>query len=116
MDYVEIDQSWEGSCRVSFEYLILATGTQLSAPSMAPFDDKAPSVSYFKDFQVSIKRANSIAIVGGGAVGVQMALDIKELSPEKKVTVVHSRAQLMPQFHFGLHDIVKQAFTEYGVE
>lgn len=79
-------------------------------------DDKPSSVVYLQKHQADVKKAKSVVIVGGGAVGVQMATDMKELYPEKEITVVQSRDQLMPQFHRGLHEIVKKRFEELGIK
>lgn len=45
-----------------------------------------------------------------------MALDLKELYPEKEVTVVHSRDRLMQNFHPKLHEIISDAFREKGID
>lgn len=44
-----------------------------------------------------------------------MATDIKELYPEKTVTLVHSRQKMMTRFHEGLHNIVKRRCEELGI-
>lgn len=44
-----------------------------------------------------------------------MATDIKELSPEKQVTLVHSRRQLMNAFHEKLSDLVIKRAQELGL-
>lgn len=79
-------------------------------------EEKLPSVQYFKKYQKQVLAASSVVIVGGGAVGVQMATDLKELYPAKKVTVVQSRDRLMPKFHPQFHDLIMQRFAELGVE
>lgn len=61
-------------------------------------------------------RSNKIAIIGGGAVGVQMATDIKELYPEKHVTLIHSRKTIMNRFHPKLSSIIEQRCQELGIE
>lgn len=114
-DHVEINTSWEGSRKIPFDYLVLATGTRLAAPSMMPFDDKAPSVQYLQAYQAQLQHAKHVTIIGGGAVGVQMALDLKELYPTKAVTLVHSRDALMHQFHRDFHSMLKDAFEEQGI-
>lgn len=81
-----------------------------------PFDTKTPSVRYIQDYQNQIKDAGTLTIVGGGAVGVQMALDIKEIYPEKEVTLVHSRDRLMHQYHAKFHEILKEAFDKAGIK
>ncbi|KAJ5359780.1 hypothetical protein N7517_008971 [Penicillium concentricum] len=113
--HIELDREWQGSKVVPFDYIVLATGTRLSKPAAMDDDDKASSVDYLQKHQAGVKRSKSILIVGGGAVGVQMATDLKEYYPEKEVTVVQSRARVMPSFHSGLHDLIKRRFDELGI-
>ncbi|EMR69429.1 putative amid-like nadh protein [Eutypa lata UCREL1] len=113
---VVLDREWQGSKEIPFDYLVVATGTRLQAPGTMEHDDKLASVKYFQAYQERVQNASSIAIVGGGAVGVQMATDLKELYPEKEITLVHSRNQLMPVYHEGLDTIIKERFAELGVK
>ena len=55
-------------------------------------------------------------MTGGGAVGVQMATDIKEIYPQKQVTLVHSRATVMNRFHPHLHTIIEERAKEINVQ
>lgn len=93
----------------------MTTGTRLPAPGSMQHDDKPSSVNYLRSYQESVTKASSIVIVGGGAVGVQMATDLKEFYPDKEITVVHSRKHLMPLYHTKLDEIVKSRFSELGV-
>lgn len=45
-----------------------------------------------------------------------MATDIKELYPEKSVTLIHSRDAVMHNFHRNLHNIIASRCQELGVE
>ncbi|KAE8151567.1 hypothetical protein BDV25DRAFT_152456 [Aspergillus avenaceus] len=114
--HVRLDREWQGSNHVPFDYLVVATGTRLAQPAGMKHDDKLSSVTYLQNHQNDVKRAKSILIVGGGAVGVQMATDMKEYYPDKEITVVQSRPQLMPGFHGELHNVVKQRFDELGIK
>jgi NADH dehydrogenase FAD-containing subunit len=114
--HVELDREWQGSKQIPFDYVVLATGTRLSKPAAMEHDDKLSSVEYLQKHQAGVKAAQSILIVGGGAVGVQMAADVKEYYPEKEVTVVQSRPRVMPNFHPQLHDLVKRRFDELGIK
>jgi NADH dehydrogenase FAD-containing subunit len=114
-DSIDIDRSFEGQQRILFDYLVIATGTRLTPPSMMPSDEKTPSVGFLRDHQTRAQKAKSIVLVGGGAVGVQMALDLKERYPEKDITVVQSRDRVMPQYHSDLHDIVAKSFQDAGI-
>ncbi|OJJ78538.1 uncharacterized protein ASPGLDRAFT_138727 [Aspergillus glaucus CBS 516.65] len=113
--HLQLDREWQGSNQIPFEYLVVATGTRLAQPAGMKHDDKLSSVSYLQKHQADVKRSKSIVIVGGGAVGVQMATDLKEYYPDKEITVVQSRPKLMPQFHEKLHEIIKARFDELGI-
>ncbi len=113
---ITLDRDWNGSRSIPFDYLVAATGTRLPAPGTMASDDKPGSVKYLQTYQQAIQRANSIVVIGGGAVGVQMACDLKEVYPSKKITLVHSRDQVMPVYHPKLSDLIKTRFQELGVE
>lgn len=115
-DHVVLDRPWEGSEQLPFAYLAIATGTRLTPPGSMEAEEKLPSVLYFQDFQKRVLSASSVVIIGGGAVGVQMATDLKELYPDKKVTLVQSRDRVMPKFHPLFHDMIMQRFSELGVD
>lgn len=101
--------------RISYAALALTTGTKLSPPSTLPGSEKLDGTVYLRKHAAQVERSRNIVIIGGGAVGVQMATDIKELFPEKNVTLVHSRPNVMNKFHAGLHDVVKQRCDDLGV-
>lgn len=114
--HVKLDREWQGSNQIPFEYLTVATGATLAEPGSMKYDDKSSSIQYLKSHQQNVKNSKSILIVGGGAVGVQMATDLKEYYPEKEIVVVHSREHLMPLFHPKMHNLIKQRFDELGVK
>ncbi|OQD68739.1 hypothetical protein PENDEC_c031G06450 [Penicillium decumbens] len=113
--HVELDREWQGSRQIPFDFAVLATGTRLSKPAGMEHDDKPSSVDYLQKHQADIKKSRSILIVGGGAVGVQMATDLKEYNPDKNVTVVQSRPRVMPNFHPELHELIQRRFDELGI-
>ncbi|KAI1320244.1 FAD/NAD(P)-binding domain-containing protein [Xylariaceae sp. FL0255] len=115
-DRVILDRDWQGSREIPYDYLVVATGTKLRAPGTMLHDDKPQSVKYLQDYQEGIRKARSVCIIGGGAVGVQMATDLKEIYPEKDVTLVHSREQLMPLYHKQLDEIIKARCEELGIK
>lgn len=113
---LKLDREWNGSCQIPFEYLVIATGTRLAEPAGMKSDDKLSSVAYLQKHQKDVKQAKSILIGGGGAVGVQMATDLKEYYPDKEITLVQSRPRLMPGFHMKLHDLIQERFSELGIK
>lgn len=72
-------------------------------------------MNYLQSHAQKVLKSSKIVIIGGGAVGVQIATDLKELYPEKAVTLVHSRQYVMNQFDSGLHEIVEQRCRELGI-
>lgn len=116
---------------VDFEYCIYALGSSLPPPinvwSTSEESRKKPTHSgiwhgtktegrqYLRDEQDRIRAATSIAIVGGGALGIQYASDIADIYPNKQVTLIHSRHQLLPQFAKWMHDAAARALTELNV-
>ncbi|ETS61384.1 hypothetical protein PaG_04411 [Moesziomyces aphidis] len=119
---LKLDRNHEGADTIEFDYLAIATGTQLRRPWSLPSQHtepakaKAEAVQTLREYQDAVKAAQNIVIVGGGAVGVQVACDIAELYPgTKNVTVLHSRTQLMNKFHPDLHAVVADRFAQRGV-
>ena len=82
---------------------------------------KTKSRQWLRTAHYRIKAATSVLVVGGGALGVreckrptvvtnlpdpsvEFATDIADVYPNKEVTLVHSRDQLLPRFDKWMHD------------
>ncbi|KAJ6532091.1 hypothetical protein B0H19DRAFT_1189951 [Mycena capillaripes] len=97
---------------IPYEYLIMATGT-----GKLPLEPttKAEGVYEKRALQDRMREARDIVVVGGGAFGIQLAFDTKELYPLKNVTLIHSGEHLMPRFHPKLHSIVAARAARIGI-
>lgn len=111
----DVDFQGSRTDTIDYAYLVVATGTKLTAPSTLPGSEKLDGVTYLRKHAETVVKSSNIVLIGAGAVGVQMAADIKELYPEKNVTLVHSRPHVMNRFHTGLDEIVKQRFEDLGI-
>lgn len=100
---------------ISYSFLVIATGTKLTPPSSLPGSEKPDGVTYLQKHAQRVVRSSKIVIIGGGAVGVQIATDIKELYPDKSVTLVHSRKNVMNRFDLKLHDIIEERCRDLGI-
>lgn len=100
---------------VPYSYLVIATGSKLTAPSSLPGSEKLEGTKFLQKHAQTLIRSSNVVIIGAGAVGVQTATDIKELYPDKAVTLVHSRTQVMNRFHHKLDEIVKDRCAELGI-
>ncbi|KAJ7368460.1 FAD/NAD-P-binding domain-containing protein [Mycena albidolilacea] len=98
---------------IPYEYLVLATGTGFVPVSSRT---KTESVAIGKAIQERVRESERVVVVGGGAYGVQLATDAKEHYPSKRVTLIHSREQLMNRFHPELHNVMMKTLDAAGIE
>jgi NADH dehydrogenase FAD-containing subunit len=110
-DFVQLDTGE----RISYNYLAIASGSSQPLPAKVASSNKAEACEELRSVQESIKTADTVAIIGGGAVGVEIATDIKSYYPEKQVTIVHSRPQLLPHFGPRLHDYISEKIANMGI-
>lgn len=101
---------------VSYSYLAIATGATQSPPAKLLANRKEEASEELRVLQAKIEKAERIAVVGGGAVGVQLSADIKSFYGEKKVVLVHSREQLLSNFGVRLHEVVAEKLGKLGVD
>lgn len=105
----------KSGAELEYECLLLATGTSSTLPSKVASTERGGALQELRGMQERIGQAKRIAVVGGGAVGVELASDIKDFFPEKEVALIHSRAQLLPTFGKRLHEYVMGRMKELGV-
>lgn len=103
------------------DYIVYALGSELSdpinlwAPRVHAYNgSKADGVRFLQRAQADIQTAQSVLVVGGGALGVQMAGDIAERYPAKTVTLTHSR-NLLPRFDPWMHEQASRQLEALGV-
>ncbi|KAJ7243177.1 FAD/NAD-P-binding domain-containing protein [Mycena haematopus] len=79
--------------QVPYDILILASG--LSWPDPIAFPDSAEDVkTYLARSHEKFANAGSYLLVGGGAVGCELAGEFKDIWPRKEVTIVHGQRLL----------------------
>ena len=86
--------------RIFFDYLIVATGANYGS-SITP-DDSENDVVARKSSWVAqskkIRKAQSVLVLGGGAVGTELAAEVICHYPGKKITIVDAQDHLVPLF------------------
>ncbi|KAF7907833.1 hypothetical protein EAE99_011903 [Botrytis elliptica] len=102
--------------KLSYEYLVIATGVSQPAPARLSATDKIGGEGELRGYQKAIRACSRIAVVGGGAVGVELATDIKSFLPDKNVTLIHSRDRLLVRFGPQLHEAAYKRLQELGVK
>ncbi|KAI5480888.1 FAD-dependent pyridine nucleotide-disulfide oxidoreductase [Pseudohyphozyma bogoriensis] len=105
---------------IEFEYAVLAMGSEYPAPCR-PINGQSsiPEVSNaLRALQADIARSSSLLVVGGGPVGIEFSGEVSYLYPEKKVTLVHSRASFLDDdgFKKSLGESLLGQLQKMGVE
>lgn len=83
---------------IDYACLILATGSSQQPPAKMIALNRDDACEEMRGIQQSIAQAANVAVVGAGAVGVEIAGDIKTYFPDKNVTLFSSRDAVMPGF------------------
>ncbi|EGV60642.1 hypothetical protein PSN45_001586 [Yamadazyma tenuis] len=86
-----------GQAVVDFDYVILATGRDRNWPTTPKAYTHKSFLREMDDSMVRIDAANTISIVGGGAVGIELAGDLKHFRPHKTINLIHPHASIPPE-------------------
>lgn len=93
------DKVYTKSKTLSFDYLVIAAGSRYTPPIKEQGVISATRAEILSEQHHKIHHAESILIIGGGLVGVELAAEIVDHYPDKKITIVHSRATLIDRNH-----------------
>ncbi|KAK3384829.1 pyridine nucleotide-disulfide oxidoreductase-like protein [Podospora didyma] len=79
-----------------YDFLVAAAGLRRAWPVVPQSLRKKQYLFEAGDhIRAATKAKHGVVIVGGGAVGIEMAAELKLVRPELKVTLVHSRDKLL---------------------
>jgi NADH dehydrogenase FAD-containing subunit len=80
----------------SYDYLLCATGLRREWPTVPQSSTRDDYLKEAGDHIEKVKNAKEgVVVIGGGAVGIEMAAEIKAVEPTQKVTLIHSRDKLL---------------------
>ena len=106
----------EDGRRLEADYVVLATGSSHALPFKQAGGDIEVLKQANRETNEKLLDAKSIAIVGGGAVGIELAGEISHAMPEKKVVLVSSNTTLMPDKPAKLGRSLEAKLRSSGVE
>ena len=85
-----------GGSRISYDFLVVATGSQYPSVGKNTSTTRASRIGYFRQQAAKIKAASSVLVVGGGPVGVEFAAELLDRYPGKQVSLIQHGEQLLP--------------------
>ncbi|KAF4307758.1 putative apoptosis inducing [Botryosphaeria dothidea] len=104
----------------SYDYLVAGSGLKRAWPVVAQSLDRSSYLAEVGAHIESVKDAarEGVVVIGGGAVGIEMAAELKVVYPQLKVTLVHSRYRLLSSEPLpdAFKDRVVEVVRESGVE
>jgi NADH dehydrogenase FAD-containing subunit len=95
--------------------IVVATGSSYASPFKPMGDDVAGMLAASKAAHEQLRSARSVAIVGAGAVGTELAGEIAAAMPGKAVTLVSTASTLFPGYSPRLGRSIEAQLTRMGV-
>lgn len=91
-DYIIVDKE-----KIKFDYLIIASGSRYNTPIKDPLVFVPQRGNEIQEYHDKLEKAKSVAIVGGGLVGVELAAEICCVYEDKEITLIQSEKSLIPR-------------------
>lgn len=106
-----------GETRVAFDYAVIATGSRYADPLVkAEAPNEGEREAELADAHRRLRAARRVVVVGGGAVGVEVAAEIRETLPDKHVTLIHAGARLLETAPGKFPAWAEHALADIGIE
>jgi NADH dehydrogenase FAD-containing subunit len=80
------------STPITFDYLIIALGSSYTLPSRIGPSVRSSALTQYTTVRAAVERANSVLVIGAGAVGTELAAEVATDFPGKKVTLVNAHS------------------------
>ncbi|MFI0406784.1 NAD(P)/FAD-dependent oxidoreductase [Actinomadura sp. 3N508] len=101
--------------RVEADYLVLASGSSYAYPAKPEADSTDAALDDLRRTHKELAGAERVLITGAGPVGLELAGEIKDVWPGKRVTIVDPVGELLPGFHPELRRDLHRQLDELDV-
>lgn len=101
--------------RIEADAIVVATGSHYASPFKPQGDSSIDFAEALRGAAAQVAAAKQVVIVGAGAVGVELAGEIKAVYPEKPVALVSDLPRLFPMYSENLHIKLVERLTRLGV-
>ncbi|KAI5968354.1 hypothetical protein KGF57_000213 [Candida theae] len=92
-----LHSSTSGVAKIDFDYVVMASGRDRNWPTTPHATTQQQFIDEVTKAKDSIDKANTVSIIGAGAVGTEIAGDIKTAYPGKTVNLVHPHEHFPPE-------------------
>lgn len=103
-------------CSLYADVVVIATGSKYPRPFKPWGSNVSDLIAANNTLNKQLTTADTIAIVGAGASGIELAGEISSALPHKQVTLITSCHQLLPQFSKKLSTTVIKELKTTGVD
>lgn len=100
---------------VPADYIVIATGSAYAAPFKPAGNSIADFRQIHAEVSTKLSNANSVVIVGAGAVGTELAGEIAAARPDTSVTLISSDDHLFPMYPKRFGAALKRKLSHLGV-
>jgi apoptosis-inducing factor 2 len=99
-----------------FDYLAICSGSKYSPPIKEQNLVIASRGLELMKYAEKLRKSRTVLIIGGGLVGTELAAEIVTHFPNKKITIVHSKSELIERSPKKARDYAKNFLTSRGVD
>lgn len=85
--------------KIKFDYLVISAGSSYGTAIKGNLGIKAGNSEELLKAHKLLVKSKNVLIIGGGLVGVELAGEITQSFPEKNITIIHSRDNLIERNH-----------------
>lgn len=101
---------------VAADIVVVATGSAYATPFKPRGDSVEAFAAALADIGQQVRAQDHVVIVGAGAVGVELAGELKFAFPKKNVSLVSNMGRLFPPYPQKLSDKLLRKLREAGVQ
>ncbi len=102
--------------RIAADCVVLATGSSYIYPAKPRSDSVSAAMDDLHRTHKELRQADRSLILGAGPVGLELAGEIKEVWPDKHVTIIDPSEELLPGFEPEMVDDLRGQLDALGVE
>ncbi len=81
--------------KISYDYLVIASGSRYNIPFKESNVVSVARADHLFKHHKAVSKAKSIAIIGGGMVGTELAGELCKMQNDKEITIIHSANRLI---------------------